>query len=93
MNCDCSRVFIYDLKSSYRCPYGFEYENDVSIGVKISWYLLAYEYIICNLNVNGLNADAKRKTIFNYLKQKKFEIILLQETHSTVKVEKLREME
>ena len=39
-----------------------------------------------------LNADAKRKTIFNYLKQKNFEIILLQETHSTVKAEKLWEM-
>ena len=44
-------------------------------------------------NVNGLNADAKRKTIFNYLRQKNFEIILLQETHSTEKVEKLWEME
>ena len=44
-------------------------------------------------NVNGLNANAKRKTIFNYLKQKKFEIILLQETHSTEKVGKLWEME
>ena len=36
VNCDCSRVIIHDLKSSYRCPCVFEYENDVSIGVKIS---------------------------------------------------------
>ena len=44
-------------------------------------------------NESGLNADAKRKTIFNHLKQKNFETILLQETRSTVKVEKLWEME
>ena len=49
--------------------------------------------LFATFNVNGLNADAKRKTIFNYLKQKNFEIILLQETHSTEKVEKLWEME
>ena len=40
------------------------------------------------LNVNGLNADAKRKIIFNCSKQKKIEIILLQKTHSTVKSRK-----
>ena len=49
--------------------------------------------LFATFNVNGLNADAKRKTIFNYLKQKNFEIVLLQETHSTEKVEKLWEME
>ena len=49
--------------------------------------------LFATFNVNGLNADAKRKTIFNCLKQKKFEIILLQEIHFTVKVEKLWEME
>ena len=43
--------------------------------------------------VSGLNADAKRKTIFNDFKQKIFEILLLQETHSTVKVVKLWKME
>ena len=43
--------------------------------------------------VNGLNADVKRKTVFKYLKQKKFKIILLQETHSNVKVEKIWEIE
>ena len=48
--------------------------------------------LFASFNVNGLNADAKRKTIFNYLKQKKIEIVLLQETHSSVKVEKLSEM-
>ena len=31
--------------------------------------------LFATFNVNGLNADAKRKTIFNYLKQKNFEII------------------
>ena len=49
--------------------------------------------LFATFNVNGLNADAKRKTIFNYLRQKNFEIILLQETHSSEKVEKLWEME
>ena len=48
--------------------------------------------LFATFNVNGLNADAKRNTI-NYLKQKNFEIILLQETYSTEKVEKLWEME
>ena len=43
--------------------------------------------------VNGLNPDAKRKIIFNYLKHKNFEIKLPQETHTTVKVKKLSEME
>ena len=45
--------------------------------------------LFATFNVNGLNADAKRKTILNYLKQKLFEIIPLQENHSIVKVEKL----
>ena len=49
--------------------------------------------LFATFNVNGLNADAKRKTICNYLRQKKFEIILLQEIHSTEKEEKLWEME
>ena len=49
--------------------------------------------LFATFNVNGLNADAERKTIFNYLKQKKIEIRLLQETHSIVNVEKLWEME
>ena len=49
--------------------------------------------LFATFNVNGLNADAKRKTIFNYLRQKNIEIILLQETNSTKKVEKLWEME
>ena len=48
--------------------------------------------LFASFNVNGLNAVTKRKTIFNYLKQKNFKIILLQETHSTVKVEKLWEI-
>ena len=45
--------------------------------------------LFATFNVNGLKADVKRKTIVNYLKQKNFEILLLQETYSTVKVEKL----
>ena len=38
---------------------------------------------IASLNVNGLRGNLKRKTTFYFLKQKKYDIILLQETHST----------
>ena len=48
--------------------------------------------LFATFNVNGLNADVKRKTFFNYLKQKNFEIIAAR-NHSIVKVEKLWEME
>ena len=38
---------------------------------------------IFSLNVRGLRAKSKRKSVFTYLKQKKFDIICLQETHIT----------
>ena len=44
--------------------------------------------LFVTFNLNDLNANAKWKTIFNYFKSKKFEIVLLQETHSTVIVKK-----
>ena len=48
---------------------------------------------IATFNVNGLNDNTKRKCIFNYLQQKSFDVMLLQETHSTFNVAKLWEME
>ena len=44
---------------------------------------------IVSFNVNGLRNDLKRKTIFHFLKMKKFDFILLQETHSNQTDEKL----
>ena len=43
---------------------------------------------IASFNVNGLRQILKRKNIFHYLKQKQYDIILLQETHSTSADEK-----
>ena len=37
---------------------------------------------IVSFNVNGLRNNLKRKTIFHFFKNKKFDFILLQETHS-----------
>ena len=44
---------------------------------------------IVSFNVNGLRNNLKRKTIFHFLKMKKFDFILLQETHSNQTDEKL----
>ena len=44
---------------------------------------------IVSFNVNGLRNNLKRKTIFHFLKMKKFDFILLQETHSNHTDEKL----
>ena len=48
---------------------------------------------IATFNVNGLNNVSKRKSNFNYIEQKDFDITLLQETYSTAKTAKLWEME
>ena len=37
---------------------------------------------ILSLNVRGLQNEAKRKAIFNYIRDKKIHIACLQETHS-----------
>ena len=44
--------------------------------------------VIAGFNVNGLRQTLKRKTIFHYLKQKHYDMTLLQETHSTSSDEK-----
>ena len=45
------------------------------------------EIQICSLNVRGLRLADKRRQIFYWLKKKAYNIILLQETHSTQEVE------
>lgn len=44
---------------------------------------------VVSFNVNGLRNQAKRRKIFNYLKNASSHVVLLQETHSTPEVEKL----
>ena len=41
---------------------------------------------IATFNVNSLGMVGKRRPMFNYFHKKKFDIILLQETHSTKQV-------
>ena len=51
-------------------------------------FLFTMSCVIASFNVNGLRQTLKRKTIFHYLKQKHYDMILLQETHSTSSDEK-----
>ena len=51
-------------------------------------FLFTMFCVIASFNVNGLRQTLKRKTIFHYLKQKHYDTILLQETHSTSSDEK-----
>ena len=51
-------------------------------------FLFTMSCVIVSFNVNGLRQILKRKTIFHYLKQKHYDMILLQETHSTSSDEK-----
>lgn len=44
---------------------------------------------LITLNVNGLGGATKRRAIFKYLRRRKVDVMLLQETHSTRDVEKL----
>ena len=51
------------------------------------------DFEVVSYNVNGLGDDRKRRKIFNYMKKHTSgkSIVLLQETHSTQKVEMLFE--
>ena len=51
------------------------------------------DLIIATYNVAGLGNDIKRKTIWQFLRANKFDIIFLQETHSSPNKLKLWEME
>lgn len=42
----------------------------------------------CSLNANGLRDPLKRRAVFKELKQKHFDVICIQETHSTILCEK-----
>ena len=46
-----------------------------------------FDFSIVSLNVRGLAAATKRKAIFTWLAQHKFDIIYLQETHSHIEIE------
>jgi len=77
VHCDCGRITLtyQDMKSSspYLCPCSFEFEYDVEIGVKkfkFIYFFVMLHTTIATFNVNGLNDALKRKSIFNYLKQK-----------------------
>lgn len=47
------------------------------------------ELKLASFNVKGLNIETKRRSIFVRLKAKKYDIVLLQETHSTPSSESL----
>lgn len=48
---------------------------------------------VVSMNVNGLNMNAKRRIIFDHLRQSKADIALLQETHATSTIENIWEKE
>lgn len=48
---------------------------------------------VVSMNVNGFNMGAKRRIIFDHLRQSKADIALLQETHATSTIEKMWEKE
>ena len=44
---------------------------------------------ICSLNSQGLGSPAKRRDVLNYLREKKYSIICIQDTHFTKDTEKI----
>lgn len=42
---------------------------------------------VTSFNVNDIRAEAKRRLVFNYLKNDENSIVLLQETHSSPEIE------
>ena len=42
---------------------------------------------IASFNVHGLGDNVKRRQIFHYLHEKLFDVVLVQESHSTVNIE------
>ncbi len=47
------------------------------------------KYKILTFNCNGIRDESKRRQVFNYLRTKGADIILLQEVHSTENIEKI----
>ena len=48
-----------------------------------------YDFQMVSLNVRGLGNHKKRTSVFNWITKKKFDVIYLQETHSTQELEQL----
>ena len=46
-----------------------------------------YSLSLLSLNIRGINADTKRKAVFDWLKRQEAQIVYLQETYSTPRVE------
>lgn len=46
-------------------------------------------YSLLSLNVRGLNNPSKRKSVFKWLKRSRYDVVILQETHSTVQTESM----
>ncbi len=47
------------------------------------------KYKILTFNCNGIRDESKRRQVFNYLRMKGADIILLQEVHSIENIEKI----
>jgi exonuclease III len=54
---------------------------------------MSYNYLISTTNVCGIGSEVKRKGVFSWLKEGKFDISMLQETHSTAEQEKVWEQQ
>ena len=46
-----------------------------------------FDFKLLSLNVRGVRAATKRKALFTWLNERRYDIIFLQETYSTVDVE------
>ena len=46
-----------------------------------------FDFKLLSLNVRGVRAATKRKALFTWLSERRYDIIFLQETYSTVDVE------
>ena len=57
--------------------------TNTTTGLHKTDYMTTTNLTITSLNVNGLSDEKKRTNIYQFLKNKTADIILLQETHST----------
>lgn len=73
---------------------GFKMLNSMVPAVMLVWGFLLLSILsnmsninIASLNVNGARDSKKRAEIYEFVKQKHFDVVLLQETHSDVQNE------
>lgn len=73
---------------------GFKMLNSMVPAVMLVWGFLLLSILsnmsninIASLNVNGARDSKKRAKIYEFVKQKHFDVVLLQETHSDVQNE------